>query len=136
MVTQAAFVGQIGNLPALDSRNALRWRRVRVKRALNGPTDLPHLVKVHFPRCVAQGVFQIGLFHGNLGGQALEIGGSLTLQSSAIVQPAGHFHRLVDRLSDAFGPAGSDHTVQVSVIARADGGGQLFALLHVAYLRG
>src|ERR1039458_6172307 len=35
MVTQAAFVGQIGNLrrignpPALDSRDALRWRRLR-----------------------------------------------------------------------------------------------------------
>src|ERR1035441_1404583 len=81
------------------------------------------LVKVHLLRCVAQGVFQIGLFRGGLGGQALEIGGRLTLQSSAIVQPAGHFHRLVDRLSDAFGLASFDHTVQVSVIARADGGG-------------
>src|SRR5664280_784416 len=78
------------------------------------------LVKVHLLRCVAQGVFQIGLFRGGLGGQALEISGSLTLQSSAIVQPAGHFHRLVDRLSNAFGPAGFDHTMQVSVIARAD----------------
>src|ERR1035437_3329955 len=61
------------------------------------------LVKVHLLRCAAQGVFQIGLFRCGLGGQALEIGGSLTLQSSAVVQPAGCFHCLVDRLSDAFG---------------------------------
>src|ERR1022692_419263 len=47
MVTQAVFVGQIGNLrrignpPALDFWGALRCWRVRVKRALNGPTDHP-----------------------------------------------------------------------------------------------
>src|ERR1035438_8483481 len=38
------------------------------------------LVKVHLLRCHAQGVFEIGLLRGGLGGQALEIGGRLTLQ--------------------------------------------------------
>src|ERR1022692_2940075 len=70
------------------------------------------LVKIHLLRCVAQGVFEISLFGGGLDGQALEISGSLTLQSSAVVQPAGCFHCLVDRLSDAFGPASLYHAMQ------------------------
>src|SRR5580700_3920099 len=60
------------------------------------------LVKVHLLRCSAQDVFKISLFRGSLGGQAFEISGSLALQSSPVVQPAGHFHRLVHCLSDAF----------------------------------
>src|ERR1017187_8762057 len=81
------------------------------------------LVKVQLLRGCAQSVVEIGLFRGSLGVQALEISGSLTLQSGAVVQSAGHFHCLVDCLSDAFSPASLYHTVQVSVIARADGGG-------------
>src|SRR5437870_9670686 len=78
------------------------------------------LLKVHRLRCGTQGVFEISLFRGSLGGQAFEIGGSLTLQSSSVVQPAGHFHCLVYCRSDAFGPAHLYHMVQVSIIAGAD----------------
>src|SRR5712691_10615236 len=78
------------------------------------------LVKVHLLRCSAQGVLEISLFRRSLGGQAFEINGSLTLQRSPVVQPAGYFHCLVHCLADAFGPARLYHIVQVSIVARAD----------------
>jgi len=93
------------------------------------------LVKVHLLRCRAQGVFEIALFRSSLGGQAFEISGSLTLQSSPVVKSAGRFHCLVYCLSDTFGPARLYHIVKVSIIARADGGRQLLALQHVSYFR-
>src|ERR1035437_5722884 len=81
------------------------------------------LGKVPLLRGCAPRVVEIGLCRCSLGVKALEISGSLTLQSGAVVQSAGHFHCLVDCLSDAFSPASLYHTVQVSVIARADCGG-------------
>src|ERR1035438_6743447 len=101
------------------------------------------LVKVHLLRYSAQGVFEIGLFRGGFGGQAFEVTGGLTLQRSAVVQPAGRFHCLVHCLSDAFGPARPHpfgparlhHIVKVSIIVRADYGGQFLALRHVSYFR-
>src|ERR1035437_9613973 len=81
------------------------------------------LVKVQLLRGCAQSVVEIGLFRGSLGVQAIKIRGSRTLQSGAVVESAGHFHCLFDCLSEAFTPASLYHTVQVSVIARADGGG-------------
>src|SRR5580704_8578 len=69
------------------------------------------LVKVHLLRCSAQDFFKIGLFRGSLGGQALEIGCSLTFQSSPVVQLASDFHCLVHCLSNAFSPACLYHIV-------------------------
>src|ERR1017187_5244057 len=68
--------------------------------------DTLWLVKVHLLSCGAQGVFEIGLLRGSLGGQPFEISGRLTLQSSPVVQPTSHFHCLVHCLSDAFGLLG------------------------------
>src|SRR5664279_1387469 len=44
------------------------------------------LVKVHLLRGRAQGVFEIGLFRGSLGGQPFEISGGLPLQGSPAVK--------------------------------------------------
>src|ERR1017187_6268903 len=80
--------------------------------------DTLWLVKVHLLSCGAQGVFEIRLFHGSLGGQPFEVSGRLTLQSSPVVQPTSHFHCLVHCLSDAFGFARLYHIVQVSILLR------------------
>jgi len=80
------------------------------------------LVKIHLLRCGAQGIFEIVLFCGCLSGHTAEISRGLTLQSSPIVEPASHFHDLIYRLSDAVGPAGPHHSVQVGVAAGANRG--------------
>src|SRR5450759_1503982 len=69
------------------------------------------LVKVHLLRRPAQCVFEVNLFRGRLGRQALEIGGRLTLQNCPVVQPAGCFHLPGHWRSDAFGPARLYHIV-------------------------
>src|ERR1035441_6997001 len=91
------------------------------------------LVKVHLLRGRAQGVFEIGLLRGSLGGQAFEIRGSLPLQGSPVVEPAGYLHGLVHCRSNAFGPARLHPVVKVSIIARADGGRELLALQYVSH---
>src|ERR1039458_7456626 len=82
--------------------------------------DTLWLVKVHLLRRGAQGVFEIRLFLGSLGGQPFEISGRLTLQSCPVIQPAGHFHCLVYRGSHALGPACLHHAVQVSIVPRGE----------------
>ena len=93
------------------------------------------LVKVYLLRRSAQGGLQIGIFRRSLGREALEISGSLTLQSSPVFQPASPFHRLVNCLSDAGGSTRLHHIVKVRKIVRADGSRELLALQHISYFR-
>lgn len=90
--------------------------------------DALWVVKVQLLRCSAECVFEIGLFRGGFGGQALEVSSGLALQRSAAVHLTGRFYSLVHCLSDAFGLARLYHVVEVCVTVRADCGGELLTL--------